>query len=113
MLARAYTMVADLGTADLNAEAYETLIDSAIRTVGGAIESLTAMQARLGSAQQRVANASERMSIQRQVIATHIDTLEGVDPYEATTRVSNLLTQIETAYALTARIQQLSLVDYI
>ena len=35
--------------------------------------------------------------------------MEGVDPYEASTRVADLLSHIETSYALTARIQQLSL----
>ena len=47
------------------------------------------------------------------VLEKHIGGLEGIDPYEASTRISNLLTQIETSYALTARIQQLSLIDYI
>jgi flagellar hook-associated protein 3 FlgL len=35
--------------------------------------------------------------------------MQGVDPFEAATRVNALITQIETSYALTARIQQLSL----
>jgi flagellin-like hook-associated protein FlgL len=32
---------------------------------------------------------------------------------EVSTRVSTLLTQIEAAYAMTARIQQLSLLNYL
>ena len=43
----------------------------------------------------------------------HVTTLEGVDPYEATANVNALLTQIETAYALTARLQNLSLINHI
>ena len=43
----------------------------------------------------------------------NITQMQGVDPYEASTRVSTLLQQIETSYALTARIQQLSLVKYL
>ena len=38
--------------------------------------------------------------------------MEGVDPYEAATRVSALVSQIETSYALTSRIQQLSLLKF-
>ena len=53
------------------------------------------------------------MSLQMDVIAKHISALESVDPYEASTRVTTLLTQIETSYAMTARIQQLSLLDYL
>lgn len=112
-LAMTYTMMADLGAAGLKREAYEALIDTAVSTMGEAIKGITDTRAQLGSSQSRVATASERMAIQMDVLATHIDTLEGVDPYEASTRVNALLTQIETAYALTARIQQLSLLDYL
>ena len=51
--------------------------------------------------------------MQIDIIATHIGALEAVDPYEASTRVSTLMTQIETSYALTARIQRLSLLNYL
>jgi flagellar hook-associated protein 3 FlgL len=40
-------------------------------------------------------------------------TTEGVDPYEAASRVQDLLSHIETSYALTARIQQLSLLRFL
>jgi flagellar hook-associated protein 3 FlgL len=43
----------------------------------------------------------------------HIGKLEGVDPYEASTRLSQLMTQVETAYAMTARVQKLSLLNYL
>jgi flagellar hook-associated protein 3 FlgL len=36
-----------------------------------------------------------------------------VDPFEASTRVAALMTQVETAYAMTARIQNLSLLKYL
>jgi flagellar hook-associated protein 3 FlgL len=112
-LAMAYTMVADLGTESLNENAYQALIDTATKTVGEAVKDLTEAQAQLGLAQDRVGKANDRMSVQKDVVSTHINALEGVDPYEASTRVNDLLTQIETAYALTSRIQQLSLLDYL
>ena len=46
-------------------------------------------------------------------MTSHIGALEGVDPYEASSRLSTLLTQVETAYAMTARIQQLTLLNYL
>jgi flagellar hook-associated protein 3 FlgL len=112
-LAMAYAMVLDLGGETLNEGAYQALMTSAGEAMGEAIAELTATQARLGSVQNRVAEANERMSVQVDIISTHINALEGVDPYEASTRVNELMTQIETAYALTARIQQLSLLNYI
>ena len=53
------------------------------------------------------------MTIQSDIITNHVDALEGVDPYEASSRLTSLMTQIETAYAMTARIQKLSLLNYL
>lgn len=112
-LAKAYTMVADLGVQNLNQEAFEVVIDQAVRDVSEAIQGVSELQSRLGSVQQRVSDASERMSIQVDILTTQVNSLEAVDPNEAATRVSELLTQIETSYALTARIMGLSILDYL
>jgi flagellar hook-associated protein 3 FlgL len=108
-----YTMMADLGSKNLSKATFQTLVDTAIKVVGEAIKELSEAKGTLGTVQERVSKANERMSIQIDIITTHIGALEGVDPYEASTRVSTLMTQIETAYALTARIQKLSLLNYI
>jgi flagellar hook-associated protein 3 FlgL len=47
------------------------------------------------------------------MITTQIGSLENVDPYEASTRLNNLTTQLETSYTLTGKIQQLTLSKYI
>jgi flagellar hook-associated protein 3 FlgL len=112
-LASAYAMVADLNVQDLDSDAYKAVIDQAIKLVGGATQGLTGLQADLGTAQERVAHANDRMSVQIGVITNHIGVLEGVDPAEASTRIASLMTQIETAYAMTARLQQLSLLNYL
>jgi flagellar hook-associated protein 3 FlgL len=112
-LAKAYTMVADLGANKLNRSAYEAVIDTAIRLAGEAVQDLAKDQARLGTAQERIKSANDRMSIQVDIITTHINLLESVDPFEASTRVAALMTQVETAYAMTARIQNLSLLKYL
>jgi flagellar hook-associated protein 3 FlgL len=112
-LASAYAMVADLNLQGLNTGAYHAVLDQAIELVGSATQDLTGLQADLGTAQERVAHANERMSIQINVITNHIGVLEGVDPTEASTRIASLMTQIETAYAMTARLQHLSLLNYL
>src|SRR5919108_5467902 len=111
-LVRAYTMVADLGLEALNEGAYETVVDTAIVTMGEALQEISVLQANLGATQQRIAQANDRMSIQIDIITKHVVALEGVDPHEASIRVSTLLTQVETSYALTARIEKLSLVNF-
>ena len=112
-VAMAYTMVASLGLAGLSGEASAALIDKATNVLGEGLQGITDMRTRVGATQEAVSNASDRMSLQMDVIAKHINALEAVDPYEASTRVTTLLTQIETSYAMTARIQQLSLIDYL
>jgi flagellar hook-associated protein 3 FlgL len=112
-LASAYAMIADLGVDKMNKNTFQAVVDTALNLVGNAIGELTTLQAKVGTTEQRVTNASERMSIQIDLMTKHISVLESVDPYEASTRVTALLTQIETAYALTARIQKLSVLNYL
>jgi len=112
-LAMAYTMVADLGLKDISEGAYRAIVETATGILGSAIQGVTSTQARLGYSEQAIADANERLSIQKDVLEKHVGSLEGIDPYEASTRISTLLTQIETSYALTARIQQLSLIDFL
>lgn len=112
-LASAYTMIADLGIQDLSPDAYQAVINKAIDVVGQAIGDLTAVRASLGTSQERIKDANTRIDIQVTLMKEHIGTLEGVDPYEAQVKVNALLTQIETAYALTSRLTNLSLIKHI
>ena len=112
-LAMAYTMVVEFSAANLSDAAFQVVAEKAVGLIGSAAADLTAERAQLGAAQERVSNASNRMSIQMGVLANHVNALEAVDPYEASTRISTLMTQIETAYALTARIQKLSILNYV
>lgn len=112
-VAAAFTMMADLGTADMNELAFQVVVDQAISLVGEAITDVTHLMARMGSTQERVANASDRLNIQTDILNTRINELENVDPTETSARLSTALTQIETTYAVTARIQGLSLLNYL
>lgn len=111
-LAEAYTMVADLGTSDLGEAAYQAVVDKATSLLGEAVSGLTDLMARNGSAQERVANASDRLAIQTDILNRRINELENVDPTETAVLLQTALTQMETTYAVTARISQLSLVNF-
>jgi flagellar hook-associated protein 3 FlgL len=112
-LAMAYTMVSDVGTANLGQPAFEVVIDQANRLINEAVKELGDIQAKLGVSQQRVKDASERMTLQLDILTSQVSSLESVDQYEAATRVNDLLTQIETSHALTARILSLSILKYL
>lgn len=112
-LAMAYVMLSDLGPGTLEPNAYRTLLERATGLVGGAMQDLTTVQARLGVAQSRVSDASDRMAVQRDILTRQITDLENVDPFEAATRVNALMSQVEVSYNLTARIREMSLLRYL
>lgn len=112
-LAQAYAMVANLGTQNLSADALSAVTKTATALVQKAITGLTSTQVSVGLVQSNVSNATDQMSVQMSILTTQINNLEDVDPYEASTQVTNLQTQIETAYSLTAQLQKLSLVNYL
>lgn len=112
-LAQAYAMVASLGTQNLSADALNAVTTTATALVQKAITGLTSMQVSVGLVQSNVSNATDQMSVQMSILTTQISNLEDVNPYEASTQVTNLQTQIETAYSLTAQLQKLSLVNYL
>jgi flagellar hook-associated protein 3 FlgL len=112
-LAMAYTMVSDLGLSNLSQGAAQAVISTATQTVTSAISELTDLQASVGTMQSQVINANNQMSVQTNVLTTQINNLDTVDHYEASTRVNELTTQIETAYSLTEQLHGLSLVNYL
>jgi flagellar hook-associated protein 3 FlgL len=112
-LASAYTMVADLGVQNLNSNAFQTVVNQAEKLVGSAIQGITTIETTLGAAQASISNANDSMSIQTNFLTTQINNLEAVDPAEASTKLSSLMTQIDTSYSITSRIQQLSLLNYL
>lgn len=112
-LAMATAALSDLLQIPLGDEAMQTLYERSTTLVGGAVADLARTQSEVGLVQGRIEEANTRISSQRDLFNALVRDLEGVDTYEAATRVNELLTQIETAYALTGRIRQLSLVNYL
>jgi flagellar hook-associated protein 3 FlgL len=112
-LAMASTIISQTLSGDMDDAVHGRLIESAMSMVGEALAELTQLRAETGMTQKRVTEASERLEAQTDIFERHLLKMEGVDPYEAATRAKDLLGDIETSYALTARIQQLSLLKFI
>lgn len=111
-LAMVAAITSDLMRGPLNDGAAAALSERGLELVVEGIAEVTAQQTLTGVVEQRVKSASERIDTQVNLFEKTIGDMEGVDPYEAATRVSALVSQIETAYALTSRIQQLSLLKF-
>ncbi len=112
-IAQAYTMLASVGTQNLSTSALQTVITNAENLLNTGLTALTNVQADVGTAQSDITSANNQMSVEMNVLNTQIGNLEGVNPFEASTEVTNLQTQIETSYELTSQLSQLSLVKYL
>jgi flagellar hook-associated protein 3 FlgL len=112
-LAQAYTMVAELGTQNLSSDAFQTVVSNAESLVNAGMSSLTDIQSGVGTVQSEITSANDQISVQMNVLSTQIGNLEDVNTAEASIQVTDLQTQIETAYELTSQLSQLSLVKYL
>jgi flagellar hook-associated protein 3 FlgL len=112
-LAMAAATISDLFSSNISAAAKTQLVTRAVALVGEGIGDLADLQSATGITEKRVTDASERIKMQASLFEKHVLDMQGVDPYLASTRVADLLSHIETSYALTARIQQLSLMKFL
>ena len=85
----------------------------ALSLVGTANSQIANLEGEIGFKQARIQQATDQLNLQVDELTKHADQLVEVDAYEAATRLNSLITQIETSYTLTGRIQQLSLMRYV
>mgnify|MGYP001313663842 CR=1 FL=1 len=112
-LTKAFSMMEVLGNSAVSASAFQSAADRAMKLTAEAQMQLGAEQARIGAGEARLKEASASLEAAKGHMNTAIQSLEGVDPYEAATRVNLLMNQLEASYALTGRINRLSLLSYI
>jgi flagellar hook-associated protein 3 FlgL len=106
-------MLSDLGNTNLSKDTFQVIVDKAISLVSGASNDLAVLGGSVGSIQQRVTDATEKLKIQHDILSEQVVAMEKVDPAEASVRVTTLQKQIETALSLTARLQKISLINYL
>lgn len=107
------TLAIDGGAEYLTDDTFEVLAGRIANTASEGGHNVAAAQARVGVAEERLAQASERIDLERQALELRIGELEGVDAYEVADRLSLLMTRIEASYSVTARMQQLTLLNYL
>ena len=74
---------------------------------------MVALQAEVGSAQERLENAVVRNASERSSLKMARSNIVEVDPYKVATDLQNLETQLQTIYTITARLSGLSLTNYL
>jgi flagellar hook-associated protein 3 FlgL len=111
--AQALVMVSEFGGLNLNASAYSALMTSASSVMNSANNGLIGAAATVGNMQNQVTNANSAISLQQNTLNTQINNKEAVNSYQVATEVSNISTQLQTAYSLTSQIHKLSLVNFL
>lgn len=106
-------VMGDLLDSNVGNEARAALVTRGVAAIGAAVSDIGQLEARTGIIQQRVSTATERLEMQKDLYEGYIIKSEGVNPERAATRVTDLISMIEKSYALTARIQQLSLMKFL
>ncbi|WKW50647.1 flagellar hook-associated family protein [Rhodomicrobium lacus] len=112
-LAEAYTMISDLGLDNLNSGTQQTVIAAALDKVNSAMAGISGMQSTLGVSQSQITSTNERLTTEKKLVDNWSSELGDSDPTEASTKLAQLQTLLDTSYALTNRIYSLSLVSYI
>lgn len=114
---RTFALAAVIGVEMLNSpitsEVRAFLNSRAIEYAGSAVTGIDNERSTLGVSENRITKANTALEAQIRIITLHLSDVEGVDAYEASTRMNSLLAQVETSYSLTARIQQMSLMNYL
>jgi flagellar hook-associated protein 3 FlgL len=91
----------------------QELARSSTDALFSAVTPLTALQASVGDAQSSLDARLLQLSTERDALHSSRNSLIGVDPYEAATRLEEARAQLETLYTVTARTSRLSLTGYL
>lgn len=106
-------MLAAVDTSAMSVDAYPDYIKTAVDKLSGGLGTLREATAQLGIQRAQVASVAEQHRTQKSILTLQIDNLEGVDPYEASTRISQLEAQVDATASATARIAKLRLSNYL
>jgi flagellar hook-associated protein 3 FlgL len=112
-MAKGYSMIAVFGDLDIQKDAETLIADRAIdnlnQATGGAID----LEANVGAIKANVERTNTDIEAKKDVLNLRINDLENVDPNRAAVELSMAQTQLETTYAITAKIQNLNIMKYL
>ena len=112
-LAQAYAMLSEFGGSELSGAAEQAVATASSSLVSRGINSMTDVQAELGSTQSAVTNANGSMSSQLAILEQEIGSLDDVNANTTAVQINSLTNQIQMAYELTSRLQELNLAQYL
>ena len=105
--------IAAVSADEADAAVMMTNLEVAATGVIGATDQVTQLRTRLGQDEARIENAEARAQAERSSFVLARNALVGRDPYDAATRITELETQLQSVYAMTARLSNLSLLNFL
>ncbi|MFM8747618.1 MAG: flagellar hook-associated family protein [Aestuariivirga sp.] len=112
-LAQSLSIVDVLGESKISTAAFEAAVDAALAKISETQIAIGREQTRIGFGQATLKDSEPLLIEKKNSLTSSIQALESVDSYEVATRVTLLMTQLESSYALTARIGRMSLLSYL
>jgi flagellar hook-associated protein 3 FlgL len=94
-------------------EAVEEVLETAALRAVGAIESVVRLRADVGITEARIEEAAVAAQARRSALDAAWNDAVARDPYEAASEFQALEVQVQTAYAVTARMSRLTLSDFL
>jgi flagellar hook-associated protein 3 FlgL len=111
--AQAYAMLSEFGGSALSSDAQQAVATAASSLLSQGVNSMINVRAGLGSTQSVVTNATNSMSSQLTILQDQIGDLDNVNTTATAAEITSLTNQIQMAYELSSRLQQLSLAQYL
>ncbi len=112
-MALAMVISTELLSKTLATDVRQAASTAAISAIGLGRTGIDAQRTQLGLSQSRVSEANDFLDAQRNILEKYLSSMQSIDPYEASSRVEELKTLLQTAYSLTAHLQNLSLVNFL
>jgi flagellar hook-associated protein 3 FlgL len=106
-------MLSEFGGSELSSDAQQAVATAASTLVSEGVDSITNVQAELGSTQSAVSNANSSMNSQLTILQQQIGNLDDVNQNTTAAQINSLTEQIQMAYELTSRLSQLNLAQYL
>lgn len=92
--------------------AYSTYMSAAVDALSSGANGLIDTTGRLGNQQAMLERTMTAQEDRVSVYESRVLALESVDPYEAASRVSTLQSQLQASYAVTSRLANLSILNF-
>lgn len=114
--AKVYQGLAMLAATDVSQiddpEAYSAYMSEVKDVLSEGVSGMLRSEGTLGRAQERLSKTMTAQQDRSDLLSSRVLDLEGVDSYEAATRVSTLKSQLEATYAITSQLSKLSFLNY-